>query len=112
MGLSHPRRARTASIFPISEASTMPQTLYDKLWDAHVVHQGPDGTCLLYIERPLVHEVSRPAPFEGPELTGCKPWGFTANQAVADHNVPTTARSEGIQDTVSRLQVATLEKNC
>jgi len=112
MGLSHPRRARTASIFPISEASTMPQTLYDKLWDAHVVHQGPDGTCLLYIDRHLVHEVTSPQAFEGLELAGRKPWRISANLAVADHNVPTTARSEGIQDPVSRLQVDTLDKNC
>ncbi len=90
----------------------MPQTLYDKLWDAHVVHQGPDGTCLLYIDRHLVHEVTSPQAFEGLELAGRKPWRISANLAVADHNVPTTARSEGIQDPVSRLQVDTLDKNC
>ncbi|CDM24398.1 3-isopropylmalate dehydratase large subunit [Castellaniella defragrans] len=90
----------------------MPQTLYDKLWDAHVVHQGPDGTCLLYIDRHLVHEVTSPQAFEGLELAGRKPWRISANLAVADHNVPTTARSEGIQDPVSRLQVETLDKNC
>ncbi|MHA3902650.1 3-isopropylmalate dehydratase large subunit [Castellaniella sp. WN] len=90
----------------------MPQTLYDKLWDAHVVHQGPDGTCLLYIDRHLVHEVTSPQAFEGLELAGRTPWRISANLAVADHNVPTTARSEGIQDPVSRLQVDTLDKNC
>ncbi len=90
----------------------MPQTLYDKLWDAHVVHQGPDGTCLLYIDRHLVHEVTSPQAFEGLELAGRKPWRISANLAVADHNVPTTARAEGIQDPVSRLQVETLDKNC
>lgn len=90
----------------------MPQTLYDKLWDAHVVHQGPDGTCLLYIDRHLVHEVTSPQAFEGLELAGRKPWRVSANLAVADHNVPTTARSEGIQDPVSRLQVETLDRNC
>ncbi|WP_298016569.1 3-isopropylmalate dehydratase large subunit [uncultured Castellaniella sp.] len=90
----------------------MPQTLYDKLWDAHVVHQGPDGTCLLYIDRHLVHEVTSPQAFEGLELAGRKPWRITANLAVADHNVPTTDRSQGIQDPISRLQVDTLDKNC
>ena len=90
----------------------MPQTLYDKLWDAHVVHQEPDGTCLLYIDRHLVHEVTSPQAFEGLELAGRKPWRISANLAVADHNVPTTARSEGIHDPVSRLQVDTLDKNC
>lgn len=90
----------------------MPQTLYDKLWDAHVVHQGPDGTCLLYIDRHLVHEVTSPQAFEGLELAGRKPWRIAANLAVADHNVPTTDRSQGIQDPISRLQVDTLDKNC
>jgi len=90
----------------------MAQTLYDKLWDAHVVHQGEDGTCLLYIDRHLVHEVTSPQAFEGLDLAGRKPWRVDANLAVADHNVPTTARSEGIQDPVSRLQVETLDKNC
>jgi 3-isopropylmalate/(R)-2-methylmalate dehydratase large subunit len=103
---------RTAPISSILEATIMPQTLYDKLWDAHVVHQGPDGTCLLYIDRHLVHEVTSPQAFEGLELAGRKPWRISANLAVADHNVPTTARSEGIQDPVSRLQVDTLDKNC
>lgn len=90
----------------------MAQTLYDKLWDAHVVHQGADGTCLLYIDRHLVHEVTSPQAFEGLELAHRKPWRIDANLAVADHNVPTTARSEGIQDPISRLQVDTLDKNC
>ncbi|WP_322994914.1 3-isopropylmalate dehydratase large subunit [Castellaniella sp.] len=90
----------------------MPQTLYDKLWDAHVVHQGPDGTCILYIDRHLVHEVTSPQAFEGLALAGRKPWRIAANLAVADHNVPTTDRSQGIQDPISRLQVETLDKNC
>jgi 3-isopropylmalate/(R)-2-methylmalate dehydratase large subunit len=90
----------------------MPQTLYDKLWDALVVHQGPDGTCLLYIDRHLVHEVTSPQAFEGLQLAGRKPWRVSANLAVADHNVPTTARDEGIQDPISRLQVDTLDENC
>lgn len=90
----------------------MPQTLYDKLWDAHVVHQGPDGTCILYIDRHLVHEVTSPQAFEGLSLAGRKPWRISANLAVADHNVPTTDRSEGIKDPISRLQVETLDENC
>ncbi|MBV6272190.1 3-isopropylmalate dehydratase large subunit [Alcaligenaceae bacterium CGII-47] len=90
----------------------MAQTLYDKLWDAHVVHQGTDGTCVLYIDRHLVHEVTSPQAFEGLSLARRKPWRIDANLAVADHNVPTTARSEGIQDPISRLQVETLDKNC
>lgn len=90
----------------------MPQTLYDKLWDAHVVHQGADGTCLLYIDRHLVHEVTSPQAFEGLQLAGRKPWRIAANLAVSDHNVPTTDRAKGIKDPVSRLQVDTLDKNC
>ncbi|HWL29887.1 MAG TPA: 3-isopropylmalate dehydratase large subunit [Burkholderiaceae bacterium] len=90
----------------------MAQTLYDKLWDAHIVHQESDGTCLLYIDRHLVHEVTSPQAFEGLGLAGRKPWRISANLAVADHNVPTTARSEGIADPISRLQVDTLDENC
>lgn len=88
------------------------QTLYDKLWDAHVVHQEADGTCLLYIDRHLLHEVTSPQAFEGLALAGRKPWRIDANLAVADHNVPTTARNEGIHDPISRLQVDTLDENC
>ncbi|PLC49494.1 3-isopropylmalate dehydratase large subunit [Pollutimonas subterranea] len=90
----------------------MAQTLYDKLWNAHVVHQESDGTCLLYIDRHLVHEVTSPQAFEGLGLAGRKPWRISANLAVADHNVPTTARAEGITDPISRLQVDTLDQNC
>ncbi|MDY0273620.1 MAG: 3-isopropylmalate dehydratase large subunit [Advenella sp.] len=90
----------------------MAQTLYDKLWDAHVVDQGEDGTCLLYIDRQLLHEVTSPQAFEGLALAGRKPWRLSANLAVADHNVPTQDRAEGIADPVSRLQVDTLDKNC
>lgn len=90
----------------------MAQTLYDKLWNAHIVHQESDGTCLLYIDRHLVHEVTSPQAFEGLSLAGRKPWRVGANLAVADHNVPTTARSEGIADPISRLQVDTLDDNC
>ncbi|TKR53655.1 3-isopropylmalate dehydratase large subunit [Allopusillimonas ginsengisoli] len=90
----------------------MPQTLYDKLWSAHVVHQESDGTCLLYIDRHLLHEVTSPQAFEGLKLADRKPWRTSANLAVSDHNVPTTARNEGITDPVSRLQVETLDQNC
>src|SRR5690625_1011989 len=90
----------------------MAKTLYDKLWEAHVVDQEPDGTCLLYIDRHLVHEVTSPQAFEGLALAGRKPWRASANLAVADHNVPTTDRLAGIKDPISRLQVETLEKNC
>ena len=87
----------------------MAKTLYDKLWDAHVVHQESDGTCLLYIDRHLVHEVTSPQAFEGLKLANRKPWRISANLAVADHNVPTTARAQGIVDPVSRLQVGQLQ---
>lgn len=87
------------------------RTLYDKLWDEHVVHQEADGTCLIYIDRHLVHEVTSPQAFEGLELSGRQPWRNAANLAVVDHNVPTTDRSRGISDPVSRLQVETLDAN-
>ena len=87
-------------------------TLYDKLWDAHVVRRNDDGTCLLYIDRHLVHEVTSPQAFEGLKLAGRKLWRVGANLATADHNVPTTDRSRGIADPVSRLQVDTLDENC
>ena len=90
----------------------MPQTLYDKLWSAHVVHQESDGTCLLYIDRHLVHEVTSPQAFEGLAMAGRKPWRVSANLAVADHNVPTVGRAAGISDPVSKLQVDTLDENC
>jgi 3-isopropylmalate/(R)-2-methylmalate dehydratase large subunit len=88
------------------------RTLYDKLWDAHVVHTEPDGTTLLYIDRHLVHEVTSPQAFEGLKLAGRKPWRASSAVAVPDHNVPTTDRSLGIADPVSRLQVETLDANC
>jgi 3-isopropylmalate/(R)-2-methylmalate dehydratase large subunit len=88
------------------------KTLYDKLWDAHVVRQDDGGTCLLYIDRHLVHEVTSPQAFEGLRITGRTPWRVGANLAVPDHNVPTTDRSHGIADPVSRLQVQTLDENC
>ncbi|GAA5235819.1 3-isopropylmalate dehydratase large subunit [Verticiella sediminum] len=92
----------------------MAQTLYDKLWNDHIVHQEEDGTCLLYIDRHLVHEVTSPQAFEGLRIAGRKPWRISANLAVADHNVPTLAadRASGIADPVSKLQVDTLDENC
>jgi 3-isopropylmalate/(R)-2-methylmalate dehydratase large subunit len=88
------------------------KTLYDKLWDRHVVRCEADGTCLLYIDRHLVHEVTSPQAFEGLRLAGRRPWRPAANLAVPDHNVPTTDRSAGIADPLSRLQVETLDANC
>ena len=88
-----------------------PRTLYEKLWDSHLVHQDPDGTALLYIDRHLVHEVTSPQAFEGLEVAGRKPWRIDSVVATADHNVPTTSRSQGIADPISRLQVTTLDDN-
>jgi 3-isopropylmalate/(R)-2-methylmalate dehydratase large subunit len=90
----------------------MKKTLYDKLWDAHVVHEDPDGTTILYIDRHLLHEVTSPQAFEGLELAGRKLWRLNANLAVADHNVPTVDRAQGITDPISKLQVDTLDANC
>jgi 3-isopropylmalate/(R)-2-methylmalate dehydratase large subunit len=88
------------------------KTLYDKLWDEHLVHVDDDGTALLYIDRQLVHEVTSPQAFEGLRLAGRTPWRASANLAVPDHNVPTLNRALGIADPVSRLQVETLGSNC
>jgi 3-isopropylmalate/(R)-2-methylmalate dehydratase large subunit len=88
------------------------QTLYDKLWNAHVVRQEADGTALIYIDRHLVHEVTSPQAFEGLKLAGRKLWRTASILAVADHNVPTTGRAQGIADPISRLQVETLDSNC
>ncbi|MDR3399636.1 MAG: 3-isopropylmalate dehydratase large subunit [Pandoraea sp.] len=90
----------------------MAQTLYDKLWDAHVVHTEDDGTTLLYIDRHLLHEVTSPQAFEGLKLAQRPVWRLSANLAVSDHNVPTTDRTQGIADPISRLQVDTLDTNC
>jgi 3-isopropylmalate/(R)-2-methylmalate dehydratase large subunit len=90
-------------------------TLYDKLWQSHVVHEEsdkPDGMALIYIDRHLVHEVTSPQAFEGLKLAGRKPWRLKSILAVADHNVPTTERAHGITDPISRLQVETLDQNC
>lgn len=88
------------------------KTLYDKLWDAHLVRTEPDGSALLYIDRQLLHEVTSPQAFEGLRLAGRKPWRVLSHLAVADHNVPTTGLALGIRDPVSRLQVETLDNNC
>ena len=89
-----------------------PRTLFDKIWDSHVVDRQADGTCLIYIDRHLVHEVTSPQAFEGLELAGRKVWRLSANLAVSDHNVPTTDRRGGISDPTSKLQVDTLDANC
>ncbi len=91
------------------------KTLYDKLWDAHLVKQRDDGSALIYIDRQLLHEVTSPQAFDGLRLAGRKPWRVDANLATPDHNVPTTDRAsgvEGIADPVSRIQVRTLDENC
>jgi 3-isopropylmalate/(R)-2-methylmalate dehydratase large subunit len=93
------------------------QTLYDKLWQNHLVEARDDGTCLIYIDRQLIHEVTSPQAFEGLRLAGRKPWRLDANLAVPDHNVPTTTEERrggvaAIVDPVSRLQVQTLGDNC
>ncbi|MGR3756112.1 MAG: 3-isopropylmalate dehydratase large subunit [Tranquillimonas sp.] len=92
--------------------STAPKTLYDKIWDAHVVHEAEDGTCLLYIDRHLVHEVTSPQAFEGLRLSGRKVRAPDKTIAVPDHNVPTDpSRLEGIRDEQSRIQVEALRRN-
>ncbi|MBM3617695.1 MAG: 3-isopropylmalate dehydratase large subunit [Alphaproteobacteria bacterium] len=89
-----------------------PQTLYDKIWNAHLVDTQDDGTCLLYIDRHLVHEVTSPQAFEGLRMSGRKVRRPDATLAVADHNVPTEGRAQGIADETSRIQVETLAENC
>ncbi len=88
------------------------RTLYDKLWEDHVVRVDEHGTALLYIDRQLVHEVTSPQAFEGLRLAGRQPWRATANLATPDHNVPTDNRAAGIHDPIARLQVETLDQNC
>ena len=90
----------------------MPQTLYDKIWNEHVVHQQEDGTTLLYVDRHLIHEVTSPQAFEGLRISKRKVRRPNLTLAVADHNVPTNNRSKGIEDEESRIQVEALEKNC
>jgi 3-isopropylmalate/(R)-2-methylmalate dehydratase large subunit len=90
----------------------MKKTLYDKLWDAHVVRENEDGTSLIYIDRHLVHEVTSPQAFEGLRLAGRQPWRRETVLAVPDHNVPTTDRSQPPADPAARLQLQTLDANC
>ena len=89
-----------------------PKTLFDKIWDAHVVHRQDDGTCLIYIDRHLVHEVTSPQAFEGLRVTGRSLRRPELTLATPDHNVPTENRAGGIRDAESRLQVETLRQNC
>ena len=92
----------------------MGRTLYDKLWDSHIVHAEEDGTALLYVDRHLVHEVTSPQAFEGLKLAGRKPWRIESVVATADHNTPTTGWERGIagiEAPISRLQVETLTAN-
>ncbi|WP_321283931.1 3-isopropylmalate dehydratase large subunit [uncultured Vibrio sp.] len=90
----------------------MKKTLYDKLWDAHVVRENEDGTNLIYIDRHLVHEVTSPQAFEGLRLAGRQPWRRETVLAVPDHNVPTTDRTRPPADPAARLQLQTLDANC
>src|SRR5215470_7737167 len=87
------------------------RTLYDKLWDSHVVRTESDGTTLLYIDRHLVHEVTSPQAYEGLKLAGRKPWRVDSIVATADHNTPTQDWDKGIRDPISRTQVETLDAN-
>ena len=88
------------------------KTLFDKLWESHLVRENEDGTSLLYIDRQLIHEVTSPQAFDGMRLTNRSLWRTEANVAVPDHNIPTKGRDKGIEDPVSKLQVDTLDKNC
>ena len=93
------------------------KTLYDKLWDSHLIKQQDDGSCLIYIDRHLLHEVTSPQAFEGLRIAGRKPWRIDTNLATPDHNVPTTTNEsaygiDGIEDPVSKIQVVTLDDNC
>jgi len=91
---------------------TQPRTLFDKIWESHLVDRQEDGTCRIYIDRHLVHEVTSPQAFEGLRLAGRRVRRPNATLAVADHNVPTSDRSKGISDEESRIQVETLARNC
>ncbi len=88
------------------------KTLYDKLWDSHLVRTDENGVSLIYIDRHLIHEVTSPQAFEGLRLAGRKLWRIDANVAVPDHNIPTVNRHQGITDPISKLQIDTLSENC
>ena len=88
------------------------KTLFDKLWESHLVRENEDGTSLLYIDRQLIHEVTSPQAFDGMRLANRSLWRTESNVAVPDHNIPTKDRDKGIQDPISKLQVDTLDKNC
>ncbi|KOR29892.1 isopropylmalate isomerase [Achromatium sp. WMS1] len=90
----------------------MAKTLYDKLWESHLVRQDSNGMGLLYIDRHLIHEVTSPQAFEGLRLANRRPWRTVANLATADHNIPTANRELGIADPIAKLQVDTLQTNC
>ena len=90
----------------------MKETLYDKIWNEHMVHQNPDGSSLLYIDRHLIHEVTSPQAFDGLNIEKRKIWNNKSIYAVSDHNVPTKNRLAGIDDKISKLQVDTLIDNC
>jgi 3-isopropylmalate/(R)-2-methylmalate dehydratase large subunit len=90
----------------------MAQTLFDKIWQSHLVHEADEGTCVLYIDRHLIHEVTSPQAFAALRASGRKVRRPQATLAVADHNVPTQDRANGVADPESRLQIATLERNC
>ena len=90
----------------------MPYTIYDKIWNEHLVHEQEDGTSLLFVDRHLIHEVTSPQAFEGLRNSKRKVRQPKLTLAVADHNVPTTDRSKGISDHESKIQVETLDTNC
>ncbi|MDX8408797.1 MAG: 3-isopropylmalate dehydratase large subunit [Mariprofundales bacterium] len=90
----------------------MADTLFDKIWNRHLIHSNEDGSSLLYIDRHLVHEVTSPQAFEGLRIAGRQPWRTSAAVATPDHNVPTTHREQGITDAISRTQVEALDNNC
>src|ERR687883_151465 len=103
-------RERVPETCPEDEMAK-PRTLYDKIWDDHVVDCQPDGTCLLYIDRHLVHEVTSPQAFEGLRVAGRRVHAPEKTLAVVDHNVQTTDRSHGIEDPEAATQVAALAQN-
>jgi len=106
-----PRRQLASRAACVRYASSGPKTLFDKIWESHVVDQQEDGTCLIYIDRHLVHEVTSPQAFEGLRVAGRKVRRLDCTLATADHNVPTTDRSKGISEPESKLQVETLTSN-